>query len=155
MWAAVLEPVFRHDPSPQNESVSSGEAAMAARQVAIAARQTLATAHARLAAGDALLIFPEGTRSRSGGMQSFLAGVARYFEDDEVMVVPIGITGTENMWAIGETRLGPAKIRMSIGAPLRVADCRAATGNGRRDFVDALGTAVAQQLPPSYRGAYV
>lgn len=140
--------------SPQNESVSSGEAAMAARQVALAARQTLATAHARLAAGDALLLFPEGTRSRNGGMQPFLAGVARYFEDDAVMVVPIGITGTEHMWAIGETRLGPAKITMSIGGPRTVADFRTASGGVRRDLVDALGTAVAQQLPPSYRGVY-
>jgi 1-acyl-sn-glycerol-3-phosphate acyltransferase len=122
--------------------------------VALAARQTLATAHARLAAGDALLIFPEGTRSRSGGMQPFLAGVARYFEDDSMMVVPIGITGTEHMWAIGDTRLGPAKIRMSIGVPRPVADFRIASGHGRRQLVNALGTAVAQLLPASHRGIY-
>ena len=150
--------------SPQNESVSSGEAAMSARDVAMAARQTLATAKFRLAIGDTLLIFPEGTRSRSGGMHQFLAGVSRYFEEDDLLIVPIGLTGTEHMFAIGEQTLGSAKISMSIGAPITVASIRATTrlrqgyggqaGNDRRDFVDAIGRAVASVLPGDYRGVY-
>jgi 1-acyl-sn-glycerol-3-phosphate acyltransferase len=140
--------------SPQNEGVSSGEAAMPAREVALAARQTLATAHDRLARGDALLIFPEGTRSRSGGMQPLLPGVARYFEDDEVHVVPIGLTGTENMWAIGEERLGAATITMTIGRPFTAASARAQTHGKRRGFVEYLGAAIARELPAQYRGVY-
>jgi 1-acyl-sn-glycerol-3-phosphate acyltransferase len=140
--------------SPQNESVSSGEAVMTSRQVALAARQTLATAHTRLANGDALLIFPEGTRSRSGGMQWFLPGVARYFDDDETLVVPIGLCGTEHMFAVGEERLGSAAITMTIGGPTSVAAIRAVAGQHRRGFVDALGALVAQQLPSRYRGVY-
>ena len=141
--------------SPQNEHVSSGEAVMTSRQVAFAARQTLAAAHARLALGDALLIFPEGTRSRSGGLQPFLPGVARYFADDEILVVPIGLCGTEHMFAIGEESLGSAGITMNIGPPTTVAAIRAAAGQHRRGFVDALGALVAQQLPATYRGVYV
>jgi 1-acyl-sn-glycerol-3-phosphate acyltransferase len=140
--------------TPQNEGVSSGEAAMNARDVARAARQTLAAADARLAAGDALLIFPEGTRSRSGAMQPFLAGVARYFDRDEVMVVPIGLRGTEQMFAIGEERLGAATVAMTIGEPLPVAAIRDASGDNRRQLMDVLGAAVAAQLPEHYRGVY-
>jgi 1-acyl-sn-glycerol-3-phosphate acyltransferase len=140
--------------SPQNESVSSGEAAMSARDVALAARQTLATAKARLSLGDALLVFAEGTRSRSGGMQQFLPGVARYFEDDELLIVPIGLTGTEHMFAIGEQTLGSAKIAMTIGRPVTVASMKAAAGHDRRAFVDAIGREVAALLPATYRGAY-
>lgn len=140
--------------SPQNESVSSGEAAMSAREVALAARETLATAADRLARGDALLIFPEGTRSRSKEMQPFLAGVARYFENDETAIVPVGLTGTEDMWAIGETRLGSAQISMSVGRPITVAAVRNQSGGVRRRFIDVLGGAVAAQLPAPYRGVY-
>jgi len=140
--------------SPQNESVSSGEAAMNARDVVLAARQTLATAKARLAIGDVLLIFPEGTRSRSGGMKPFLAGVSRYFAEDDLTIVPIGLTGSEHMFAIGESRLGSAKISMSIGTPITVASIRSQAGGNRRRFVDILGAAVAAQLPASYRGVY-
>jgi len=141
--------------SPQNESVSSGEAAMSARDVAMAARQTLATAKARLALGDALLIFPEGTRSRSSGMHPFLAGVSRYFEDDDVLIVPVGLTGTEHMFAIGEQTLGSAKISMAIGAPVAVGSIRTAAGADRREFVDSIGCQVAALLPERYRGVYV
>jgi 1-acyl-sn-glycerol-3-phosphate acyltransferase len=140
--------------SPQNESVSSGEAAMSAREVALAARETLATAKARLAIGDALLVFAEGTRSRSGGMQPFLPGVARYFESDDLLVVPIGLTGTEHMFAIGEQTLGSAKITMTIGKPATVASIKLTTGNDRRAFVDTIGRDISALLPAAYRGAY-
>jgi len=140
--------------SPQNEAVSSGEAAMSAREVALAARETLATARARLSAGDAVLVFPEGTRSRTGGMHPFLPGVARYFERDDLIVLPIGLSGTEHMFAIGEERLGSAKIVMNVGAPFTAGSVRAVTGNNRRRFVDMLGAAVARELPPIYRGFY-
>jgi len=140
--------------SPQNESVASGEALMTSRQVALAARQTLAAAHARLAAGDALLIFPEGTRSRGGGMQAFLPGVARYFVANETIVVPIGLCGTENLFAIGEERLGSGGMTMNIGPSVTVAALRAGAAQHRRGFIDAIGEAVAQQLPTRYRGVY-
>jgi 1-acyl-sn-glycerol-3-phosphate acyltransferase len=140
--------------TPQNEQVSSGEAAMSSRDVAVAARQTLAAAQARLAAGDAIVLFPEGTRSRSGAMQPFLPGVARYFEDDDVMIVPIGLTGTEHMYGIGEGSIGNAAITMAIGTPITAGEVRQRAGDGRREFMDLLGAAVAEVLPPQYRGAY-
>ena len=140
--------------TPQNEQVSTGEAAMSARDVAVAARQTLATAQARLAAGDALVLFPEGTRSRTGSVQPFLPGVARYFEDDDVRIVPIGLTGTEQMYGIGEGSIGNAAITMTVGTPVTAGDVRARAGDSRRRFVDLLGAAVSELLPQRYRGAY-
>jgi hypothetical protein len=126
--------------SPQNEGVSSGAAAMSARDVAKAGRQTIETAEARLAQGDALLVFPEGTRSRSGEMQRFLPGVSRYFERENVWVLPVGISGTEHLFAIGEQSLGSARITMTIGRAIAVESMRAVTGSDRRAFVDRSDT---------------
>jgi len=140
--------------SPQNEGVSSGDAAMSARDIALAARQTIGTAEERLRAGDALLVFPEGTRSRSGEMQRFLPGVSRYFETPDLWVLPIGLCGTEHMFAIGEQTLGTARITMNVGRAIPAQSIREQTGPDRRAFVDCLGVAVAALLPPAYQGAY-
>ncbi len=140
--------------TPQNEQVSSGEAAMSTRDVVVAARQTLAATQARLAAGDAIVLFPEGTRSRSGAMQPFLPGVSRYFEDDDLLIVPVGLIGTDQMYGIGEGRLGDAALAMMIGPPITAGEVRRRVGDSRRAFVDLLGSEVAKLLPERYRGAY-
>ena len=85
---------------------------MNAREVAMAARHFIRAAEERLRQGDALLVFPEGTRSRSGAMQRFLPGVSRYFESPDLWYCRLGISGTEHMFGIGEQKLGSAKITM-------------------------------------------
>ena len=90
--------------TPQSSAVSSEEAVMNAREVARAARQSIDMAHERLFRGDALLVFAEGTRSRTREMQQTLTAVTRYFDFPDVWVLPAGITGTEAMFPIGDDR---------------------------------------------------
>ena len=139
---------------PQSADVSSGEAQLNAREVARAARQAIAVALARLAAGDALLLFGEGRRSRTGAMQPMLPGVARYLERAATRVLPIGLTGPEALFPVDAATVNPTRVVVRIGAPIPAAALFAAARGDRRLVMDAIGLAIAELLPAPYRGVY-
>jgi 1-acyl-sn-glycerol-3-phosphate acyltransferase len=139
---------------PQSAEVSSGEAVLNGREVARAARQSIDVARRRLGGGDALLLFGEGTRSRTGGMQPMLAGVARYLDVPGTWVLPVGLAGTEALFPVEDLGIRPARVDMHLGRPM-LADAILARASGdRRLVMDAVGLAVAEVLPPAYRGVY-
>jgi 1-acyl-sn-glycerol-3-phosphate acyltransferase len=139
---------------PQSAEVSSGEAALNAREVARAARRAIDVARERLRMGDVLLLFGEGTRSRRASMRPLLPGVARYLDVPGTWVVPVGLTGSETLFSIDDPLLRPARVVMAVGRPIRAEDLLAHANGDRRLVTDAIGLAIAELLPPSYRGAY-
>ncbi|HEY7450546.1 MAG TPA: lysophospholipid acyltransferase family protein [Vicinamibacterales bacterium] len=140
--------------TPQSRALSSEEAVMNAREVARAARLSIDIAHERLRLGEALLIFAEGTRSRTRGMQPLLASVTRYLDCPDVWVLPVGITGTEALFPIGEDTLHPVRAVSRIGRPIQASALRQRAGGDRRLMMDGVGLAIAGLLPAEYRGAY-
>ncbi len=139
---------------PQSAELSSEEAVMSAREVARAARLSIEAAHDRLRAGDALLLFGEGTRSRAAAMQHLLPGVARYLDVPGTRVLPIGLVGSEKLFPVADARISPAEVVMRVGAPIRAERFLDRARSDRRVIVDALGLAIAELLPRSYRGVY-
>ncbi|HEY63822.1 MAG TPA: 1-acyl-sn-glycerol-3-phosphate acyltransferase, partial [Caldilineae bacterium] len=71
-----------------------------------------------LAAGQALIIAPEGTRSRTGGLQRGKEGVVFFARRHDPIIVPVAVTGTlafdENF---KRRRLTP--IHIKIGRPFK------------------------------------
>jgi 1-acyl-sn-glycerol-3-phosphate acyltransferase len=68
-------------------------------------RKALATINRgirRLKAGAAMLIFPEGTRSRGGGLGTFHPGSLKLASQSEALIVPVAITGSYGVFE--ETR---------------------------------------------------
>jgi 1-acyl-sn-glycerol-3-phosphate acyltransferase len=139
---------------PQSTDVASEEAVLSAREVARAARRSIDTAHERLCAGDALLVFAEGTRSRTGQMQQLLPAVARYLDVPGTWILPAGLAGTESLFGMGEASIAAAPVAVRIGRPLEAASLRVAAEGDRRLMMDGLGLAIAALLPPRYRGFY-
>jgi 1-acyl-sn-glycerol-3-phosphate acyltransferase len=140
--------------TPQSSARSSEEAVMNPREVARAARRCIDIAHDRLAAGDALLVFAEGTRSRTNQMQRTLPAAARYLEAPDVLVLPVGITGTETLFPIDADTVHPVRITIAIGAPLDAAALWTRCHGNRRAMMDTIGHDIARLLPPQYRGWY-
>jgi len=104
------------------------------------------TAQGILEAGQALLIFPEGTRSRDGSLQKARDGLAMLALRTGAPIVPIGVADTDKVWPKDRkprpwpgartgptprprTRAGTARARRS---PTRRATRRAGGGSGRR-----------------------
>jgi 1-acyl-sn-glycerol-3-phosphate acyltransferase len=139
---------------PQSSERSTEEAVMNPRDIARAARRAIQIAQERLSLGEALLIFAEGSRSRTAQMQQFLSGTARYLELPDTWVLPIGIAGTEKLFPIDGAALHPVPITMNIGQPMLAADLRRQSRKDRRMMMNCVGYAVADLLPPSYRGVY-
>jgi 1-acyl-sn-glycerol-3-phosphate acyltransferase len=139
---------------PQSGALATDEAVMKPREAVRAARRSILIAHERLALGEALLVFAEGSRSRTGGMQRLLPGVARYLEPPDVWILPMGITGTDKLFPIGEDALHPVPIVLRIGPPIQAAVLRVRSRGDRQQMMDSIGAAIATLLPAAYRGVY-
>ena len=139
---------------PQTSARSSDEAVMTPREVALAARRSIDVAHERLRLGEALLVFPEGTRSRTGQMQRLLSGAARYLEMPDTWVLPMGLVGTERLFPMSEDSINPVRIILTIGRPLPARLLVERSRGDRQLVMDEIGRAIAALLPPEYRGTY-
>ncbi len=71
-----------------------------------------------LAGGDGLLMFPEGTRSRDGRMQSFKVGVAVLAMEHGVPIVPAYIESAAELLPKGSRFVRSGVVKVSFGRPI-------------------------------------
>ncbi|HMQ34915.1 MAG TPA: lysophospholipid acyltransferase family protein [Chloroflexaceae bacterium] len=106
-----------------------------------------------LKAGAVLLIFPEGTRSRSGALQAGRGGAVRMAMQAGVPIVPLAITGTEGGLRGSMLR---RPVVLTVGQPYHVAPT--ADGKLPPDLMDQrtneMMVSIAAMLPPERRGVY-
>jgi 1-acyl-sn-glycerol-3-phosphate acyltransferase len=140
--------------TPQSSSIATGEAVMSKRDVAAAAASALRHFETRRDAGDHLLIFVEGSRSRTASMQPALPAVSRYVEKAGVTLLPVGVTGSEHLVPIGEERVHPTQVVARIGEPIASSLIWERARSKRRLVMDVVGLKIAALLPPAYRGVY-
>lgn len=84
------------------------------------ALKSLNRAAERIAQGTSVLIFPEGTRSRSGELQPFKTGAITLAIKAGVPVVPIGFRGSYDILPKGSLFADSGEIVIRIGTPLPV-----------------------------------
>lgn len=95
-----------------------------------------------LADGQAVVVYPEGSRSRDGRVYRPRSGVARLAAETGVPVVPAAVAGTFEVWPTGaRPRLRGGKVRIRFGPAL---DAPEGTPRSRRHFNDQLHHALVE-----------
>jgi len=113
-------------------------------------RQALRTGEEQLKKGNILVIFPEGTRSRTRTLAKAHAGMGMIALRTGVPVVPVAIWGSEN--ALKKFR---APVTVSYGEPIVFKP--KGKKITREDIDEATETVmrkIAAMMPAEYRGAY-
>lgn len=74
--------------------------------------------------GYSLIIFPEGTRSRTGELQRFKKGAFRMAVDAGLPVVPVVIRGTREVMPPGSKIIHPGRATVTILDPIETRELR-------------------------------
>ncbi len=72
----------------------------------------------RLAKGDAVLLFPEGTRSADGGLQEARGGIGLLVTKAAVPVIPVRVFGLDRAWSRGRGFPRPHPSAIKFGHPV-------------------------------------
>jgi 1-acyl-sn-glycerol-3-phosphate acyltransferase len=106
-----------------------------------------------LEAGKVLGLAPEGTRSRTASLQPGKPGIAFLAAHAHVPLVPVAITGTEQMWARFR-RFQRMRVRVTFGEPFRLEKEGRLRSEELAEATQRIMLHIAQLLPPAYRGVY-
>ena len=116
--------------------------------------QALKAARDYLKSGGVLGIAPEGTRSPTGCLQEAKTGVAYLADKADVLVIPVGVSGTQK--AIAElVHFRRPAIRVVFGKPVKLPHIQ--RSNRAEDLQrnsDEIMCQIALLLPADYRGVY-
>lgn len=120
----------------------------------IADREALEKAKEALSSNKVIGLFPEGTRSKSAQLLPAMNGAALLALYSSVPVLPIGISGSENLSNIFLPFQRP-RVTVNIGKPFNLSKTLHNNRRGRlKEATDEIMLQIAQLLPPSYRGVY-
>lgn len=97
----------------------------------------------RIASGTSVILFPEGTRSVDGKLQSFKTGGMVLAIKSGVPLVPMGISGTHEILPKGKLLARPGLVTIRVGKPINTKDY---TARQKQDLADRVRSEVAALL---------
>jgi 1-acyl-sn-glycerol-3-phosphate acyltransferase len=100
--------------------------------------------------GEAVMIFPEGGRSRDGGLQRFKLGAFRLAVSAEASVLPVTISGGSAAWPPTRRLPRPGRITITYH-PVLTVDPKLGPRAAARDLAERTRAAIASALSDSAR----
>jgi len=82
------------------------------------AKESLQKAGEEIKSGKNAIIFPEGTRTKTGKMGLFKRGAFLLSKETGIEIIPISIKGARECLASGSYKIRPGKIQINIGSPI-------------------------------------
>jgi 1-acyl-sn-glycerol-3-phosphate acyltransferase len=109
-----------------------------------------------LSKGGAFGIYPEGTRSRDGRLYRGRTGVAHLALTSGAPVVPVGLTGTQDIQPVGSNLPRLAKVTVRFGEPLHFQQKYdgVPAGRARREVTDQVMNAIQKLSGQQFAGVY-
>ena len=111
-----------------------------------------------LRSGEALAMFPEGTRSTDGKLHKAHPGTALLALRSEAPILPVAISGTENVVLIrlplDLLRRRRPHVRVVVGQPFFLPPVERITADEVNRCTDIIMGRIAAMLPPLSRGEY-
>lgn len=112
--------------------------------------------------GENLVIFPEGTRSRTGAMIEGKKGILLIARLTKAEIIPMGMTGTEKLLPIakdgdmGGEKFNYADVNIKIGEPILLPAKNKDEDKHEYDerCMNYIMKSIANLLPEEYRGVY-
>ncbi|XP_062170125.1 1-acyl-sn-glycerol-3-phosphate acyltransferase-like isoform X2 [Alnus glutinosa] len=95
-----------------------------------------------------LIIFPEGTRSKTGRLLPFKKGFVHLALQSRLPIVPMVLTGTHLAWRKGGLHVRPAPLTVKYLPPISTKDW---TADKINDYIKMLHDLYVKHLPESQR----
>jgi 1-acyl-sn-glycerol-3-phosphate acyltransferase len=115
------------------------------------ALESLNEAKRKLVDGTSVVIFPEGTRSKTGQLGTFKKGAFKLALDLNLPILPITILGTKDILPTGTIDLMPGKVTMIIHEPIEI---HKHTEESLKDLLIVARDAIAAPIEKSQSVSY-
>jgi len=96
--------------------------------------------------GKNVIMFPEGTRSKTGELAPFKSGAFHLAIDAGVNIIPIHVTGTHEIWPATSNKITPGELKVQIGQPIDTSNYTKKTAKElmaeTRNAVEELGKVI-------------